>query len=101
MAARARCISRSMCGRWISISTPLLVTSCTAPPALHYLMALDRTAVAAHEHDLLPYAREQVKQLLHLLARIGQKIMFMGGYRRAVQRHQIVQRRWGRTACDQ
>ena len=30
--------------------------------ALDYLSSFDRKAVAAHEHDLLTYAREQVKQ---------------------------------------
>ena len=30
--------------------------------AMDYLMALDRAAVAAHEHDLLAYARQQVGQ---------------------------------------
>jgi len=31
--------------------------------AIDYVSALDRAAVAAHEHDLLAYATEQVKEL--------------------------------------
>lgn len=42
--------------------TPPIIESVGLATALDYLMALDRTAVAAHEHDLLTYAREQVKQ---------------------------------------
>ena len=42
--------------------TPPIIESVGLATALDYLMALDRTAVAAHEHDLLAYAREQVRQ---------------------------------------
>jgi cysteine desulfurase/selenocysteine lyase len=42
--------------------TPPIIESVGLAMALDYLMALDRAAVAAHEHDLLTYAREQVKQ---------------------------------------
>lgn len=42
--------------------TPPIIESVGLATALDYLMALDRAAVAAHEHDLLTYAREQVKQ---------------------------------------
>ncbi|OAI44215.1 cysteine desulfurase [Rhizomicrobium sp. SCGC AG-212-E05] len=42
--------------------TPPIIESVGLATALDYLMALDRTAVAAHEHDLLAYARQQVGQ---------------------------------------
>ncbi len=42
--------------------TPPIIESVGLAVALDYLMALDRTAVAAHEHDLLAYARQQVGQ---------------------------------------
>src|SRR6185503_11051652 len=42
--------------------TPPIIETVGLATALDYLMALDRKAVAAHEHDLLAYAREQVKQ---------------------------------------
>ena len=42
--------------------TPPIIESVGLAAALDYLMVLDRAAVAAHEHDLLAYAREQVKQ---------------------------------------
>jgi cysteine desulfurase/selenocysteine lyase len=43
--------------------TPPIVESVGLAAALDYLMALDRDAVAAHEHDLLDYAREAVRPL--------------------------------------
>ena len=42
--------------------TPPIIESVGLAVALDYLMALDRAAVAAHEHDLLTYARQQVGQ---------------------------------------
>jgi len=42
--------------------TPPIIESVGLAVALDYLMALDRTAVAAHEHDLLAYTRQQVGQ---------------------------------------
>jgi cysteine desulfurase/selenocysteine lyase len=42
--------------------TPPIIETVGLATALEYLMAFDRTAVAAHEHDLLTYAREQVRQ---------------------------------------
>src|SRR6202012_3884653 len=42
--------------------TPPIIETVGLATALDYLMALDRAAVAAHEHDLLAYAREQVGQ---------------------------------------
>jgi len=42
--------------------TPPIIETVGLAAALDYLMALDRAAVAAHEHDLLAYAREQVGQ---------------------------------------
>jgi cysteine desulfurase / selenocysteine lyase len=42
--------------------TPPIIESVGLAAALDYLMGLDRVAVAAHEHDLLAYAREQVRQ---------------------------------------
>jgi cysteine desulfurase/selenocysteine lyase len=42
--------------------TPPIIESIGLAVALDYLMALDRAAVAAHEHDLLAYARQQVGQ---------------------------------------
>jgi cysteine desulfurase/selenocysteine lyase len=42
--------------------TPPIIESVGLAVALDYLMALDRKAVAAHERDLLAYAREQVRQ---------------------------------------
>ncbi len=43
--------------------TPPIVESVGLAAALDYLSALDRDAVAAHEHDLLSYAREAVRPL--------------------------------------
>ncbi len=40
--------------------TPPIVESVGLAAALDYLSGFDRAAVAAHEHDLLAYAREQV-----------------------------------------
>jgi len=42
--------------------TPPIIESVGLAVALDYLMGLDRKAVAAHERDLLAYAREQVRQ---------------------------------------
>src|ERR1051325_9746913 len=42
--------------------TPPIIETVGLATALDYLSAFDRAAVAAHEHDLLTYAREQVKQ---------------------------------------
>lgn len=42
--------------------TPPIIESVGLATALDYLMSLDRAAVAAHEHDLLTYARHQVGQ---------------------------------------
>jgi cysteine desulfurase/selenocysteine lyase len=42
--------------------TPPIIESVGLAAALDYLTALDRAAVAAHEHDLLAYARQQVRQ---------------------------------------
>ena len=42
--------------------TPPIIESVGLAAALDYLMGLDRAAVAAHEHDLLAYARQQVRQ---------------------------------------
>jgi len=42
--------------------TPAIIESVGLAAALDYLMDLDRVAVGAHEHDLLAYAREQVRQ---------------------------------------
>lgn len=42
--------------------TPPIIESVGLATALDYLMSLDRAAVAAHEHDLLAYARQQVGQ---------------------------------------
>jgi cysteine desulfurase / selenocysteine lyase len=42
--------------------TPPIIETVGLATALDYLTALDRAAVAAHEHDLLAYAREQVRQ---------------------------------------
>jgi len=42
--------------------TPPIIETVGLAAALDYLMALDRVAVAAHEHDLLAYAREQAGQ---------------------------------------
>src|SRR5690242_10897737 len=43
--------------------TPPIIEAVGLAAALDYLSALDRAAVAAHEHDLLTYATEQVKAL--------------------------------------
>ncbi|HEY0266099.1 MAG TPA: cysteine desulfurase [Rhizomicrobium sp.] len=40
--------------------TPAIIESVGLAAALDYLSGFDRAAVAAHEHDLLAYAREQV-----------------------------------------
>jgi cysteine desulfurase/selenocysteine lyase len=42
--------------------TPPIIETVGLATALDYMMALDRPAVAAHEHDLLAYARQQVGQ---------------------------------------
>jgi len=42
--------------------TPPIIESIGLATALDYLSSFDRKAVAAHEHDLLAYAREQVSQ---------------------------------------
>ena len=42
--------------------TPPIIESIGLAAALDYLSGFDRAAVAAHEHDLLAYAREQVRQ---------------------------------------
>ena len=42
--------------------TPPILESAGLATALDYLSSFDRKAVAAHEHDLLAYAREQVGQ---------------------------------------
>ncbi len=42
--------------------TPPIIESVGLAAALDYLSGFDRAAVAAHEHDLLTYAREQVRQ---------------------------------------
>jgi len=42
--------------------TPPIIEAHGLAVALDYMMGFDRVAVAAHEHDLLTYAREQVRQ---------------------------------------
>ncbi len=42
--------------------TPPIIESIGLAAALDYMSGFDRAAVAAHEHDLLSYAREQVRQ---------------------------------------
>jgi len=42
--------------------TPPIIESVGLAAALDYMMGFDRQAVAAHEHDLLAYARDQVRQ---------------------------------------
>jgi cysteine desulfurase / selenocysteine lyase len=42
--------------------TPPIIESVGLAAALDYMSGFDRAAVAAHEHDLLAYAREQVGQ---------------------------------------
>jgi cysteine desulfurase/selenocysteine lyase len=42
--------------------TPPIIESIGLAAALDYMTGFDRAAVAAHEHDLLAYAREQVGQ---------------------------------------
>src|SRR5471032_1410294 len=42
--------------------TPPIIESVGLAAALDYLSSFDRAAVAAHEHDLLTYARQQVRQ---------------------------------------
>jgi cysteine desulfurase/selenocysteine lyase len=42
--------------------TPPIIESVGLAAALDYMNSFDREAVAAHEHDLLTYAREQVRQ---------------------------------------
>ncbi|HEY4076480.1 MAG TPA: cysteine desulfurase [Rhizomicrobium sp.] len=42
--------------------TPPIIESVGLATALNYMMSFDRAAVAAHEHDLLTYARAQVSQ---------------------------------------
>lgn len=41
--------------------TPPIIESVGLAAAMDYLMALDRAAVKAHEHDLLAYARERLR----------------------------------------
>ena len=41
--------------------TPPIIESVGLAVAMDYLMALDRAAVKAHEHDLLTYARERLR----------------------------------------
>jgi len=41
--------------------TPPIIEAVGLAAAMDYLMALDRTAVKAHEHDLLAYARERLR----------------------------------------
>jgi cysteine desulfurase / selenocysteine lyase len=43
--------------------TPPIIESVGLAAALEYLGSIDRTAIAAHEHDLLTYAREQLRAL--------------------------------------
>ncbi|HEV2562304.1 MAG TPA: cysteine desulfurase [Rhizomicrobium sp.] len=43
--------------------TPPIIESVGLAAALDYLSSMDRTAIAAHEHDLLSYAREQLREL--------------------------------------
>jgi cysteine desulfurase/selenocysteine lyase len=43
--------------------TPPIIESVGLAAALDYMTGFDRVAVAAHEHDLLAYAREQVGEL--------------------------------------
>jgi len=42
--------------------TPPIIESIGLAAALDYMMDFDRQAVAVHEHDLLTYARDQVRQ---------------------------------------
>jgi cysteine desulfurase/selenocysteine lyase len=42
--------------------TPAIIESVGLAAAIDYMNSFDRAAVAAHEHDLLTYAREQVRQ---------------------------------------
>src|SRR3569833_2599072 len=42
--------------------TPPIIEAHGLAVALDYMMALDRVAVAAHEHDLLAYARDAVRE---------------------------------------
>ncbi|HUJ04033.1 MAG TPA: cysteine desulfurase [Rhizomicrobium sp.] len=42
--------------------TPPIIESVGLAAALDYLSAMDREAIAAHEHDLLTYAREQLRE---------------------------------------
>lgn len=43
--------------------TPPIIESVGLAAALEYLSSIDRAAIAAHEHDLLTYAREQLREL--------------------------------------
>jgi cysteine desulfurase/selenocysteine lyase len=43
--------------------TPPIVESVGLAAAIDYLLSFDRDAVRAHEHDLLTYARERVREL--------------------------------------
>jgi cysteine desulfurase/selenocysteine lyase len=43
--------------------TPPIIEAVGLAAAIDYVSALDRAAVAAHEHDLLAYATQQVKEL--------------------------------------
>ncbi len=42
--------------------TPPIIESVGLAAALYYLSGMDREAIAAHEHDLLKYAREQLRE---------------------------------------
>jgi cysteine desulfurase / selenocysteine lyase len=42
--------------------TPPIIESVGLAAALDYLSSMDREAIAAHEHDLLTYAREQLRE---------------------------------------
>jgi cysteine desulfurase/selenocysteine lyase len=42
--------------------TPPIIESVGLTAALDYLSGMDRAAIAAHEHDLLAYAREQLRE---------------------------------------
>jgi cysteine desulfurase/selenocysteine lyase len=42
--------------------TPPIIETVGLATAMDYLMALDRVAVKAHEHDLLTYARERLRE---------------------------------------
>ena len=68
--------------------TPPIIESVGLAAALDYMTGFDRGAVAAHEHDLLAYARDQVRRVQ----------LAAGDRRRARQRRDPVIR-GGRDAC--